>query len=232
MNARISRALAAAAAVATLALPAAATAQGTFEGVVTFQVSAGPGGQQTMQYSVKGDKVRMDMSAGGMSMFTLYDGATKTVDMVMPMRQMYMERAIDNDQAMADSAAAKVKIEWTGQKETIAGRECEHANVTDGEGQTSDICLAKGMGPFMRMNGGMGGRGRGMRGGMGGGWEGHLGQAFPLKVTRNGQVEMLATKIEAKSLDDATFRVPDGYQKMQMPMGMPMGGRGRRGGGR
>lgn len=228
MNARIPRALAAAAAVATLALPSTTMAQGAFEGVVTFQVTAGTGGEQTMQYSVKGNKVRMDVTAGGMSMFTLYDGATKTVDMVMPMRQMYMERAVDNEQAMADSAAAKAKIDWTGKKETIAGRECEHANVTDGQGQTSDVCLAKGMGPFMRMNGGMG-RGRGMGGG---GWEGHIGQAFPLKVIRNGQVEMLATKIEEKPLDDSIFRIPDGYQKMQMPMGMPMGGRGRRGGGR
>jgi len=221
MNARNSFTLAASAAMAILTFrPASAAAQGSFEGVVTFQVNAGPGGQQSMQYSVKGDKVRMDISAQGMQMFTLFDGATKTIDMVIPMRQMYMERSAVDAHAMADSAVAANKIDWTGKKETIAGYECEHANITDDQGQPTDVCLAKGLGTFVQMGGGMGARGRG-RGGMGGGWEGHIGQAFPLKVVKNGQVEMEVTKIEKKSLDDSLFTIPKGFQKM----GMPMGGR-------
>jgi len=223
MNARISF-LAAAAVAATLAVvPTAAVAQSAFEGVVTFQVDGGPEGPQTMQYSIKGPKVRMDVSARGMEMFILYDGTAKTVDMVIPMQQMYTQRSVDNAQAMVDSAADKTKIVWTGNKETIAGYECEHANITDSRGQTTDVCLTKALGTFVQMNGGMGGRGRG-RGGMGGGWEGHIGQTFPLKVVSNGKVEMEVTKVEKKSLDDAIFSVPAGYRKMTMPMG----GRGGR----
>ncbi len=216
--------LATVAGVAALAAsPARATAQGTFEGVVTFQMHAGPDGQQTMQYSVKGDKVRMDVSARGMQMFALFDGATKTMDMVIPMRQMYMERSAADAQAMVDSAVAASKIHWTGRKETIAGYECEHATFTDQKGQATDVCLAKGLGTFVPMGGGPGGRGRGA---MSGGWESRIGQQFPLKVVQDGNVELLVTSVEKKPLDDSLFTIPAGYQKMEMPMG---GRRGRGG---
>lgn len=208
-------------AAAIAAVPSLAAAQGTFEGVITFQVNAGQTGPSTMQYSVKGNHVRMDVSAEGMSMFTLYDGAAKTVNMVIPMQQMYMERTMDT-QALADSAAArKHDITWTGRKETVAGHECEHATVTDDAGATSDVCLAKGLGTFVQMNGGMRGRG----GAQGGGWESHVGNAFPLKVEQNGRVVMEATKIEAKSLDASLFKIPEGYHKMSMPFGGRGGGR-------
>lgn len=223
MNARISMVLAAVAAAA-VAVPPAARAQSAFEGVVTFESSAGPNGRQSIQYSVKGSKVRMDISAQGMAMFTLFDTETNTYDMVMPQRHMYVERTIQDAQALADSAVGNTKVEWTGTKETIAGCECEHANVTDSMGNTVDACLTKGLGTFMGgMQGGPGRRGGRGRGGMGSGWAGHVGATFPLKVVRDGQVEMLVTSIEKKSLDDSLFAVPSGYQKMGMP------GRGRGG---
>lgn len=217
MNLRILFLLAAATAVAAAA-PRAASAQDAFEGVVTFQSSAGPEGQQTVQYSVKGGKVRMDMSGMGMSAYSIFDMDSKTFRMVMPQQHMYLERAIPNTQAVADSAMQHSKIEWTGKKETIAGHECEHANITDPTGTVVDACLAKGLGSFMGM-GGPGGRG-GPRGG-GTGWAEQLGNVFPLKVVQDGRVEMLVTSIEKKSLDDSLFTVPSGYQKM----GMPGGGR-------
>jgi hypothetical protein len=216
MRARTSFLLAA----AVVAAPSLAAAQGAFEGVITFQVNAGQAGPSTMQYSVKGNHVRMDVSAEGMTMFTLYDGAAKTVDMVIPMQQMYMQRTVD-PQALADSATSrKHDITWTGRKETVAGHECEHATVSDGAGKTSDVCLAKGLGTFVQMNGGMRGRG----GAQGGGWEGHVGDTFPLKVEQDGRTVMEATKIEKKSLDASLFEIPEGYHKMSMPFG----GRGGR----
>jgi hypothetical protein len=223
MNTRISFVFTAVAAMAA-AVPTTARAQGAFEGVVTMQMQPGPGLTETMQYSVKGNRVRMDISNGGMKMFQLYDDSTKIFDMVIPMRQMYMERSVGAS-ARADSAAGKAKIEWTGKKETIAGHECEHATVTDAAGRESDVCLAKDLGTFMGMPGG--GRGRGGRGRAGAGWQGHIGQTFPLEVVRDGQVELLVTSVEKKSLDDSLFTVPSGYQKM----GMPGGGRGGRPGG-
>ncbi len=214
MNARRTL-LAAAAMAAAMLVPRVATAQSSFEGVVTFQVNGGPG-PQTMKYSIKGDRVRMDMSAQGMQMYTVFNATTKTMDMVIPMNQMYMEHTVGDLQAMADSAAGKTDIDWTGQTETIAGHECEHATVTT-DGKTTDVCLAKDLGTFVPMSGGMGGRGGRGRGGNGAGWERHLGRGFPLKVAHDGQVQMVVTSIEEKSLDDSLFTVPDGYRKMSMP---------------
>jgi Domain of unknown function (DUF4412) len=219
---RVPFALSLAAALSTLAVvPVGAAAQGTFEGVITFRVTQGNEGPTTMTYSVKGDKARMDLSAGGMEMYSVVNATTNIADVVIPMRQMYMEQSLQSSRHMADSAMANAKIDWTGKKETIAGYECEHANVADDQGKMDDLCLAKGLGTFMAMGGGMG-RGRAM----GTSWAGHLGQVFPLKVVEDGQVQMEVTKIEKKSIDDSIFNIPDGYQKMSMPMG------GRRGGGR
>lgn len=213
MHARLS--LVVAGAVAALAtLPAAAAAQGPFEGVVTFQMTMGQQGNQSMQYSIKNGKARWDISTPGGEMFMLLKDGGKTMDMVMPTRQMYMERANGDMAAKADSA--QTKLTWTGKKETIAGYECEHATLTDQDGSPTDICLAKGLGVFVGMGGSPGGRG-GM--GAGGDWQGHLGEMFPLKVEHNGQVVLQATKVEKKSLDDSMFEVPSGFHKMSMPMG-------------
>jgi hypothetical protein len=215
---------AAAAATLTIIPRGPAPAQGTFEGVVTFQMSSGRAGPQTVQYSAKDGKARMDMSAGGMNMYIIFNPTANTMDMVIPDRQMYMEQSTAAAAARADSARDASRISWTGNKETIAGYECEHATITDDRGQTVDVCLARELGAFLAVGGGgMGGRGRGAGGN--GGWEGHIGAAFPLKVTVNGQVELLATSIQKKTLDASLFVVPDGYNKMMMPMG----GRGRGG---
>ncbi len=208
---------------AVAAAPYAAAAQNPFEGVVTFQMTMGQMGNQSMQYSTKGGKVRWDISTPGGDMFILLNDGGKTMDMVMPARGIYMERSAGDVPAMADSAAANAKLTWTGKKETIAGYECEHATLTDPNGVPTDLCLAKGLGAFVGMGGSAGGRG-GM--GMGGDWQGHLGQMFPLKVERAGQVEMQATKVEKQPLDDSLFTVPNGLQKMNMPMGRGGGGGG------
>jgi hypothetical protein len=134
------------------------------------------------------------------------------------MRRMYTERTV-NAQAMADSVVGKGKVKWTGKKETIAGHECEHADITVADGTTADLCLAKDLGAFLWLQ-----RGPGSRSGGGmGGWQDQIGQTFPLKVVRDGKVVLLATHVEKKSLADSLFTVPAGYQKMGMS--------GRRGGG-
>src|SRR5258707_12806768 len=117
----------------------------------------------------------------------------------------------------------------TGNRETIAGHTCEHWLM--GEKQNLDMCVAKGLGYF-----GMGGQG-------GGGlsalknlafspkllaeaaahpeWVKFLeGGAFPLKMTstEDGKVKMNmeATKIEKKALDDSLFSVPSDYKEFSM----------------
>lgn len=195
--------------VAVVAGPRPASAQSTFEGVITIQVN-GPRGKQDMRYSIKGQKMRMDMSSAGMQMYSLFDQAKKTVDMVVPMRKMYMQQTVNADRikAGADSAIAAGKITWTGKKEKIAGHECEHATFKDAQGQVTDVCFAKGLGSFMSLGGALGGASA---------WQHHLGESFPLKIVREGKVEMIATSIEKKSLPDSLFTVPSGYTKMSMP---------------
>ncbi len=215
MDARISLMLAAAVSVAA-AVPSAGAAQGSFEGVVTFQVQGEPGGavgrQQTMRYSIKGDRVRWDVSSAAGDVYWIMSGAKKVVDMVIPMRRMYLERGTESARAMMDSATAGAKVTWTGKKETIAGHECEDATVTQSDGSTVALCLAKDLGAFLPMGGGQGAAGR-----TGGGWESVIGQSCPLKVVRDGTVELLATKIEKESLPDSLFEVPAGYTKMSLP---------------
>jgi Domain of unknown function (DUF4412) len=175
-----------------------------------------------MEYSIKGEKARLDMTVQGMNTYTLFDAGTKTMDMVMPTRQMYFERAIQNAHARADSAADKTRFTRTGRKEPIAGYECEHATITSANGPTTDVCLAKGLGAFVQMGGGT----RERNDAMGGGWEDAVGKTFPLKVQKGDHVVMEATRVEKEILDPSLFAVPDGYQKMGV--GMEMGGRGGR----
>ncbi len=204
--------MSAAGAAAIVAIPALAVAQGTFEGVITFQMNVGQAGPSIMQYSVKGRNVRMDIAAPGKSIFTLFNSTTRIVRIVIPMQQVYMERTVD-PQADADSASRGTQhIVWTGRKETVAGYECEHAMAPEDDGTRTDVCLAKGLGTFVQMNG----LGRGRGGPQAGGWEGYLGNDFPLKVQQGGRTMMEATKIEKKTLDASLFTIPDGYQKMSM----------------
>ncbi len=215
MNVRTSLMLAAGAAAIVVAVPALAVAQSTFEGVITFQMNVGQAGPSIMQYSVKGPNVRMDMAAPGTNIFTLFNSTTKIIQIVIPMQQMYMERTVEPE-AIADSASRGTrKIVWTGRKETVAGYECEHAMVPEDDGTSTDVCLAKGLGAFVQMNG----LGRGRGGPQRGGWEGYVGNDFPLKVQQGGRTMMEATKIEKKTLDASMFTIPDGYRKMSMGMG-------------
>ena len=117
--------------------------------------------------------------------------------------------------AAAASAAEKAKpstVHRTGKTETIAGYKCEHMTVTQGDGSTSDVCVATGLGSFlMPQPGGPGTPSRDPD------WQAALDKgAFPLKVQRGGKVTLEVTKIEKKALDAALFLPPEGFQKLDM----------------
>jgi hypothetical protein len=203
-----------AAAIASLStIPATLAAQGHFEGVITARVAAQQGGTD-VQYSIKGDQFRMDMSSNGMSMFMLRDAAKNSTMMVMPAQRMYMETSGD----MAASMQGERKlpdIKLTGKTEKIAGYECEHILLTGDDGQY-DVCAAKGIGTFVTMMGGPMGRGRGAQAAA---WQ-RLGRdLFPLKVQKvgNNEVAFEVTKVEKKSLDNSLFSIPEGFTKMGRP---------------
>jgi hypothetical protein len=205
---------------ALLCLPASVFAQGKFEGVVTARLSSlqGPGSVAT--YSIKGEALRMDMTgASGASVTLLNDKAHSLNVMLMHQQRMVMDVSTMSGPGQAGAkAAAKsaAAMKMLGKKETIAGRVCEHVLVTTEKDDQLEICLAKGLGSFV-MGSSMGGRGSGAEASQ----EvlSRLGaDAFPLKIVdmTRGKTLFLVTKIEQKPLDDSLFKIPDGYQKIDM----------------
>lgn len=201
---------------AALVFPATLVAQTPFEGAVTITFPSQR--SQEITYLLKGDKVRLDMSGpGGLSGYLIHDGATDATSMVMPAQRMYVDfKGMQGMAQAAPQAAKKPEIKMTGKKETIAGYECEHMIATSDEGQF-DVCAAKGFGSFMTGSGPMGSRGS--AGGPPSSLE-LLGSGyFPLKAQKvDGEVVLLVTKIEKKSLDPSLFTVPADFTKMQLPM--------------
>ena len=216
------------ASVATLlcATTAVASAQ-AFEGVITMRMSPMRGGGdalQELEYMSHAGKVRVNVKSPMGPMGVIGVPAEKKLYLLIDPQSMYMEISTDAAAGRAGGAnvnIAEPKITRTGKKESIAGRECEHI-IVDMQQETTDVCVARGLGPFMNALSGVGGM-MGM-GGRGAGaqpaWQRSLAAdgAFPLKVTRpDGTVQLEVTKIEPKKLADALFTVPGNYSKMDMP---------------
>lgn len=228
----VTRLLAPLALTALCTLPAAAQ----FEGTITYVVGAR---QTPMTQTIKGNMVRTEMQGdrGGRGAMIM-DASAQTMTMVMDEQKMYMTMDLKNRPNDEDRAERKMpKITDMGKTETIAGKSCNVYRMATEEGKPDNIevCAAKGMGFFM--GGGRGPMGRGR--GQGEGPDATALMAnpefakmykdgfFPLRLSRirDGNVtnQMLATKIEPKSVDASLFQVPAGYQEMKMPAGMGPG---------
>jgi hypothetical protein len=230
----MNRSLLTTAALGLLASGPAAAQQ--FEGVVTMTVQGGRTGELTQMY--KAGKVRTEMKGPeGQSGVMLMEPGKSGMTMIMPSEKMYMvmDPAMMGGRAPRDTTPPK--ITKLGTSETIAGKSCDNYRVESQ--QVHEVCAAKGMGFFGGMGGGpmMGGRGPG--GGQGGGGMPAFASEkmmaefkegfFPLRISRvEGEkktVAMEVTTIEEKPLPSSLFEVPEGYTKMDMPMGMPGMGR-------
>jgi hypothetical protein len=209
-----------------LGLIAASTAGAqNFEGVVTYDMGTGANGKNsTWEYMAKGNKVRFqtdDPRTAGMGM--IMDMNARTITMIMTPQKMYMTQPIPQyNNPAADTVHGKITKVGS---ETIAGVPCDDYQGTDAQGQKKTlVCIAHGMGNFVMGNGN-----NGMFKSMASHIEGFSaafgGGGFPLKVVNeNGQVTMLATKVERKSLDDAMFTPPADFKQMQLPAGMAVPG--------
>lgn len=211
--------------VTVLFAPAALLAA-SFEGKVNFAMTSGREKTQQINYSIKGDKFRIDVptqkGTGGM----IVDPVKKETTMIMEEQKMYMVMAMKD--VVAEGGEAKgsdAKLEKTGQTEKILGYLAEKFIATDKDTKT-ELWLAEGLGTFMSFNnsGPMGGGSR--RGGGGGAaqsWERALAgkELFPLRVVskdKNGKesFRMEATAISKETLSDSLFVPPAGYQKFDM----------------
>ncbi|MDI1320656.1 MAG: DUF4412 domain-containing protein [bacterium] len=199
----------------------------SFEGKVTLAMTSGKGRAQDMTYSMKGQKIRMDMKAEGHEMSSIMDLAKLEMLMLMPEQKMYMVMPIKKpvEQAMEKQGASTAEVEVTGKTDTILGYKCSQILVKDKDTVT-EMWVAEGLGMFMGMGSGGGGGGP-----FGGGrkpaaakWEEALkGKGgFPLRVISHDlkgkeTFKMEATKIEPGVRPDSDFVPPAGYQKFQMP---------------
>ncbi len=215
-------------AVGALLTAVQAFAAGTFEGKVSLAITANKGRPMNLDYSLKGQKVRMDMQAEGNQVASIMDMAKLEMLMLMPDQQMYMVMPIKQpvEQAMAKQGESTADIEVTGKTDTILGYKCSQILVKD-KGTVTEMWVAEGLGMFMGLGGG-GPMGGGMMGGRKSAnaakWEEALkGKGgFPLRViTRDAKgkdtFKMEATKIEPGALPDSHFSPPAGYQKFEMP---------------
>jgi len=222
----------------------ASSTGGEFEGTIAVKIQTENQREGEMTYFLKGRRTRIETRFGDSpegQAVVLYDLEGQKITSLIPSRKMYItmdlkQTAEDLKQAAREMKKPKAdgeekwpKLTETGKQETIAGHTCEHWLM--GDDQNLDMCVAKGLGYF------------GMGGGSGGGlgalkdlafspkllaeasahpeWVKFLeGGAFPLKITatENGKVtmNMEATKIEIKSLDDSLFTVPPDYKELNM----------------
>lgn len=213
-------------AVGTLLTASASFAADAFQGKVSLAITAAKGKAQTLNYSIKDQKLRMDMDAEGHSVATIMDMSKLEMLMLMAEQKMYMVMPIKKpvEQAMAKQGESTAEVEVTGKTETILGYKCSQILVKD-KGTVTEMWVAEGLGVFMGMGSGGGGPFGGRKGGANAAkWEEALkGKGgFPLRVISTDpkgkeSFRMEATKIEPGTLPDSLFAPPAGYQKFQMP---------------
>lgn len=197
-------------------LPAAALAAQDFEGTITVRMAAGRNGQPMpdLEYLARGGKVRINARSPMGSMAMIAVPAEKKMFTLMDAQRMYMEQPLSLEGALGNSANSPAPtVTRTGRKETVAGHECEHILIAGEQGST-DVCMARGLGPFFAATAGFGAAMPA--------WQRALigDGGFPLKVSRaDGTTQFEVTKIERKKLNDALFTVPGHYTRMDMPTG-------------
>lgn len=204
--------------ILSIVVASTAGAQG-FEGTVTYQMGKQ---NETMTYSAKGGKIRMDMNdphmPGGAAM--LWDTGTSQAMMLMPAQKMYITMDMGKAMANVPDTLGHGKFTKIG-SEVVAGIPCDDYQGTDAKGvKQGTYCIAHGMGNFMWFGGSnpvmkrMSARVSGLSDATAGG-------GFPLKITNAaGETDMIALKVEKKSMDASLFTPPAGYTQMQMPAGM------------
>lgn len=187
--------------------------QDKFEGKVTFNVYDGGEGH-TMEYFVKGSKMRFDVNEKGQMGQIIMDPAAKQFMMIMPQQKMYMVMQIpDNKMNSENSEGSKdnTKFVKTGETKKILGYTAEKWTYNDGDNQ-GEAWMTNEVGALMMFDNPMQKEKPQ--------WMKDIEDAgyFPLEVYENGNKVYEVTDIEKKTLDNSMFEPPAGYQKMDMPM--------------
>lgn len=202
-----------------------------FEGDIVLSMKEGTTGKsETIDYEVKGDKLRFDApSASGKGGYVVFNGAEKKMYMIDDAKKQAIVMDLGKMEASAPTTGPHAtggggtgtsdedfSIDMSGGTDVVAGYACDVWKVTETNKTThkvrkTDACLAKGIGfPDMGMSSGKKS------------WMSKLvtDKFFPLRaVTTEDGVEksrMEATKIDKKTLAAARFEVPAGYTVIDM----------------
>jgi hypothetical protein len=183
--------------------------QEQFEGKVTFNVYDN-GELQTLEYYVKGDKIRFDSNEQGQ---VIMDPTAKQFMVIMPQQKMYVVMQIpdtkmksEDTPGMSDAA----KFNKTGETKEILGYTAEKWTYKDGDDE-GEAWMTREIGAFKMFNNPMQ-EDKPQ-------WQKDIEEAgyFPLEVYENGKKVFEVTNIKKESLDQSMFEAPAGYQKMDMP---------------
>jgi hypothetical protein len=217
---------------AAVVTPAAGSAQDGFEGVVAYRMT-GQGLALEVTHYVRGGRVRQELAGPLGPMAMIIDAGEQTMTVLVPQQGAYMRldmRAAlepEAEEVEPNAPPPEVQITPTGQRETIAGIECEHFELRTGDHPAVDICGAKGLGFYLA--GGMGAvggpasaahplsRSDAVNARLRAYFKDGL---FPLKLTMqtpSGTLSMVATSVEKKELGDELFSVPVGFTEMRLP---------------
>ncbi len=188
-----------------------------FEGHIKMEIRDGKNATP-LTYSVKKDRMRMDISVEEATMTSLVDFEKKEMIMLMPGQKMYMVMAMQDVAEVAAKANTGTPLEKTSETETILGHLCTKYVSTE-RGTTTEIWAAEGIGTFMAANS----SNNPMKPAARNKWERELVEkgAFPLRVVsrnRSGKEtsRMEVVAIEKKSIPDSHFAIPEGYQRFEM----------------
>ncbi len=185
-------------------------AQENFEGKIVFNITTNQTPQpQTMKYYLKGDKVRMEVSQ--MPGYMLVKDSMVTV--VMPMQKIYMQISMEKNKQMSaspDDFLKNSKPLETGKTKEILGYTCKEYVVKDSNG-TATVWGTEEFTNFP----GFDGSGKDA-------FAESLGKEhfFPMLIEadQNGvKMKMEAVEIKKEQLNDNLFKIPEGYNKIDMP---------------
>jgi uncharacterized lipoprotein NlpE involved in copper resistance len=215
---------------ASAAAAASAVPQGTFEGEIELSLEMKSTAKQPtlMHAAVKGSKVRFDAPAEAMGamagkayqIIAIDEGKMRTVvDAQKMVVEMDIAKFGEQMKAMTGGKAEPAnapppKITKTSKTDTVVGRSCEEWEVINLDKEKMTICVAKGGGwpqfPVALMPGGES-------------WSKEVvdGDHFPLRIVLNSadgaeKMRMQITKMDKKPIDDAVFKIPEGYRVMDM----------------
>lgn len=138
---------------------------------------------------------RMDMEEGGQKMFVVVNNETKTTRVFMPSEKMYMEMKSNDMKSLSNDVFQSLEVQKEKYetklvgKETVNGYDCEKYQVIIDGSPVSTYWQSSEI-------------------------------EYPIKVVsgQNQNMVMELKNIEKGDVDDAMFKIPAGFTKMEMPM--------------